>query len=106
MVNERFTDTRRYQTHGEWCTFLALRGTLARPHRLCTAGGPCLAPEKTMTTVAECRARNLAKVIGPSNRGPREPGWCGALYTELDTLARVTCDLPHNHLGPHARIIG
>lgn len=34
-MREQFTDTRRFETHGEWCTHLAARGFLKPEHRQC-----------------------------------------------------------------------
>lgn len=42
-MNVAAEDTRRYETHAEWCVYLAQRGQLAPLHRPCKTSYYCKA---------------------------------------------------------------
>lgn len=41
-MNRDHDDTRRFDTHAEWCAHLARNGSLDAAHRLCTNSDKCV----------------------------------------------------------------
>jgi len=78
-MNDRYSDTRRFTNHREWCEYLAglnagaatPLGALSSPHARCLGREHCVATPYRQTTVAESRKRNAAKLRSVADVGGR-----------------------------------